>query len=174
MRKGIVTEECFNTEVGDDKKTDCPLEKLKKCEKRFVGTHCALEGEEEIKKEIQANGPVMSIMIPYRDLLVYSSGDFVIEEKSKLEGLLIIKIVGWETMQDGRGVWLVEPLWGKEFGQDGLVRVKMGSEESLIEKFAYILYPEKLEEKQESEKKEKEQEEQHEKETGEKQEPVYE
>lgn len=142
LRKGLVNEQCWNKEIGEDKGTDCPLEKLKSCEKRFVGTHCALEGEEEVKKEVQSHGPVLSIMIPYRDFLIYRSGDYVIEEKSKLEGMMIVKIIGWETLQDGTAVWLVDPMFGRDFGVNGVARVRMGSEESLFEKFAYTFYTE--------------------------------
>lgn len=146
LRKGFVNEECWNNEIGEDAGKECPpLEKFKECEKRFVGTHCALEGEDEIKKELQANGPVISILFPYRDFFIYKSGDYVVEEKSKLDGLVIIKIVGWETLPDGSGVWLVETLWGETWGDNGIARVRIGTEESLIEKFAYILYPEKTE-----------------------------
>lgn len=146
LRKGFVSEDCWTSTMGEDKGTECPaLDKFKSCEKRFVGTHCALEGEEEIKKELQANGPVISILLPFRDLLIYRSGDYVVEDRSKLDGLAIVKIVGWETLPDGNGVWLLETLWGKDWGTDGIARVRIGSEESTIEKFAYILYPEKTE-----------------------------
>lgn len=163
MKKGIVSEQCWNEQVGaqverdikvlrekkSEKKEDeeCPLEKLKTCDKKFVTHHCALEGEEEIKKEIQSNGPVMAFVFPYRDFFVYRSGDYEIEEKSKLEGMIIVKIVGWETLKDGNGVWLVDPLWGREFGVNGLARVRIGQEESFLDKFAYALTVEKTEQK---------------------------
>lgn len=152
-KHGIINEECWNeinpvdkTETKDDKnkKEDlCPdADALKKCTKDYIEKFCVFETIDEIKKEIKKNGPVASFMLPYRDLLVYKSGVYEQEEmKMKIDGIIFVKLVGWETNEDGSQSWLVDPMFGREYGIDGMAKVKMGTEESLFDKIGLVIYP---------------------------------
>ena len=85
-------------------------------------------------------------MIPYRDLLIYKSGVYEQEEmKSKLDGIIFVKIVGWETNEDGSQSWLIDPMFGREWGIDGVGKVLMGTEESLYDKIGLAVYPTAME-----------------------------
>lgn len=140
MKQGLVTETCWNEIKGEGK--ECPsAEKLKTCEKEYVENYCVYEGVDDIKKEIAKNGPVASFMIPFRDLLVYNSGSYEMGEKQKIEGMVFVKIVGWETNEDGTQSWLIDPLWGKSWGEDGLARVLIGTEESILDKMGFVVLP---------------------------------
>ncbi len=156
-KHGIINEQCWNeiyppTE-GDDKDAKnkkeeaCPdAETLKKCTKEYVEKYCVFETVDEIKKEIKKNGPVGTFMLPYRDLLVYRSGVYKQEEmKQKIDGVIFVKIVGWETNEDKTQSWLIDPMFGREYGIDGLAKVQIGTEESLFDKIGLVIYPTAME-----------------------------
>lgn len=141
MAGGVPAHECWAARVGAAPPGACPRERLEGCERVALDAHCMLEGEEEIKREVQLNGPVVSVLLAHRDLLSYKSGVFDPAEQQRLGGMFAVKIVGWETNAQGESAWLVDPLWGDDWGERGLARVAMGAADSLIEKFAYTLYP---------------------------------
>jgi len=156
-KHGVVNEECWNElnppqeNQSKDEKTKkedvCPdAESLKKCTKDYVEKYCVFETIDEIKKEIKKNGPVGSFMLPYRDLLIYKSGVYEQEEmKMKIDGIIFVKLVGWETNEDGSQSWLVDPMFGREWGIDGIGKVLMGTEESLFDKIGLSVYPTAME-----------------------------
>lgn len=162
-KHGLITEECWNKiqgsdETDKDKKKDdvCPTaEKLKECQKDYVENYCVFETIDEIKKEVKKNGPVASFMLPYRDLLIYKNGVYAQDEhKQKIDGIIFAKIVGWETNEDGSQSWLVDPLFGKEWGVDGLGKILIGTEDSLLDKIGIVAYPSILEKTMETENEE--------------------
>lgn len=150
-KHGLITEQCWNdiSQVeGDDKdkakKDDvCPTaESLKKCTKDYVEKYCVFETIDEIKKEIKKNGPVASFMLPYRDLLIYKTGVYAQEElRMKVDGIIFVKVIGWETNEDGSQSWLVDPMLGKDWGVDGIGKILMGTEDSLFDKLGLVVYP---------------------------------
>lgn len=153
-KHGVISESCWNEIQGsseedkDKKKEDvCPdAESLKKCTKEYVEKYCVFETVDEIKKEIKKNGPVASFLLPYRDLLVYKSGVYKQEEhKTKVDGIIFGKIVGWETNDDKTQSWLVDPLFGRDYGIDGLVKIQIGTDDSLLDKVGLVIYPTAME-----------------------------
>lgn len=70
-------------------------------------------------------------MQPYREALIYDSGVFSSLGREALKGLAIHKVVGWGTEKneegDNRDYWLVDPMWGKQFGQEGLMKIERGN-----------------------------------------------
>ncbi len=79
---------------------------------------------------------------PLRNLLSYDSGLLDIHEyEPKLDGFQTVKVVGWDRDEEDNMWWLVDPMWGSSFGEKGLVRVKIGSEDSFLDKFAMAVYP---------------------------------
>lgn len=150
-KHGVINEQCWdeiNGEEAKDKKEDvCPdAEALKKCTKEYVEKYCVFETVDEIKKEIKKNGPVASFLLPYRDLLVYKSGVYKQEEnRFKVDGIIFAKIVGWETNDDKTQSWLVDPMFGADYGIDGLAKIQIGTEESLFDKIGLVIYPTAME-----------------------------
>ena len=142
MKQGFVSQECWQTTTAAFTTTSCPTEALKVCKTERIAGYCHLQGEDAVKAEIAENGPVISLMRPYRDFLVYSTGVYNSHDASKLDGVIFVKIVGWGQTSEGVKYWLVDPLWGKTWGTDGIAQVKIGFEDSLIEQYAFTLYPE--------------------------------
>ncbi len=139
LKDGLVEDYCY---TGLNlKNEECPSDqKMARCERKKVTGFCLLEGEEDIKKEVFKNGPVIGVIFPYRDLILYKSGIMDLLEKSKIDGFIVVKIVGWDRDDEGASYWIVESLWGKQWGEDGLGKVYMGGEEMLLDKFAVTLY----------------------------------
>lgn len=156
-RIGVVNEECYEYESGSTGKVpECRIPRRAslfnlRCAAREVvyqrrnlyKTEPAyrISGkEEDIQWEILKNGPVQAMMKVHRDLFMYRSGVY---SNSGLAGDQTgshsVRILGWgeDTNQGVRPVkyWLVANSWGKQWGENGLFRVKRGTNESDIEHF---------------------------------------
>ena len=68
---GLVDEKCF---PFDNENWDAECPELEGCEKYKMLDFCVLQKEENIKREIMNNGPVITLTMPYQDLLTYKSG----------------------------------------------------------------------------------------------------
>jgi len=148
MKHGLINEHCWND--IKEKDNECPAaDKIKTCSKEYVENYCVFETIDEIKKEIQKNGPVISFLPAFRDFLVYKNGLYEQGDKQKVDGMFFVKLVGWETAENGDQYWLVDPLWGRTWGDDGLARVAMGTPESLLDQVGMAIYPTAQDKKQE-------------------------
>lgn len=139
--KGYLSDKCWKgLNVEEDK---CPNDaELAKCQSYKINSYCVLEGAEDIKRELFKNGPVVSMIQPFRNFMIYDKGLFDISEhENKLDGFQAVKIVGWEKDAEGRQYWIVENFWGQTWGEEGTARVLMGSEDSFLDKFAVAVYP---------------------------------
>lgn len=94
----------------------------------WVGGTPGLATVDEIKQELE-KGPLFGSMAIYSDFLYYTGG--VYEHVSGgLEGYHAIAIVGWD---DTNQCWICKNSWGTDWGESGWFRIKMGTNESLIE-----------------------------------------
>ncbi len=137
--KGLVTEECYPFKP-----------ELTKCEGicnnseriRF-DSYCLLYGEDEIKKEIMKNGPVVSTMQIYVDFLNYKSGIYQKgDEIAKFSGKHAIKIVGWgvetEGEQIGTKYWIIQNNFGSTWGDEGYAKIAFG-QDLFFDQFGYAM-----------------------------------
>ena len=63
-------------------------------------------------------------MTVFTDFLTYKEGLYHRTEDSfKFNGQHIVKILGWEKNVDGQEHWLVENIWGPDWGENGYVRI---------------------------------------------------
>lgn len=138
---GHVSEKCWNGLVL--KEGECPNKpELAKCQHYKLSGYCVLEGTEDIKRDIFKNGPVVSMIQPFRNLFVYEKGLFSINEhENKLDGFQAVKIIGWDHDSEGNEWWVIENFWGQTWGEEGTARVLIGSEDSFLDKFAVAVYP---------------------------------
>jgi len=132
--KGLVEEEClpYNPEA-------------EKCEgmcetqnRTRIDNYCLLIGEDDIKRDIMKNGPVVSTSHIYIDLLTYKSGVYTKEEDiARFSGQQAVRIIGWGV--DGADkYWLVQNTWGKSWGEEGVAKIAAG-QEMFFDQYAYSI-----------------------------------
>lgn len=138
--KGLVEESClpYNPEA-------------EKCEgmcanpkRTRIDSYCLLIGEDDIKREIMKNGPVVSTSQVFVDFLTYKSGVYTKgDEVARFSGQYAVRIVGWgvENGEDneqnkGNKYWIIQNSWGKTWGEDGFAKVSFG-QDLFFDQYAY-------------------------------------
>jgi len=124
--RGFVREECFPW-TGTN--ATCP-EETNACrtnkEQYQLLNYCVVQGPQAIKQEILQSGPVLAPMAPFTDFLAYKDGIYFPSEGAfKFNGQQVVKIVGWEKGMNGDN-WIVENVWGSDWGSDGYASVISG------------------------------------------------
>lgn len=131
QREGLVSETCFPYQADSGVscssrcRTEAPLKSA---------SHCVLNSEATIRKEVYANGPVVAPLFLVDDFLTYRSGLY--QETATSTQLVdgrrqriihAVKIVGWGKM-DGKRYWIIENSWGEEWGENGYAKVLAGGD----------------------------------------------
>ena len=161
VMRGISTEECLPYKgTFDARCSEMCAEPMKVRPESF----CVLFGDNDIKREIMKNGPVVSSMEVYTDFLSYKSGVYSKgEDVPKFSGYHTIKIVGWgvedgseEEPNKGSKYWIIENSWGEDWGQNGYAKIAEG-QNLFFEQYAYSILTKKQTEemKQSIERKQK-------------------
>ncbi|CAI2374114.1 unnamed protein product [Moneuplotes crassus] len=141
MFRGIPTEECkpyYSGETKDPGKcsNDCldpDMDNKKyKCKSPWTGFR-----SKTIKKEIKKNGPVMTVMLVYEDLMNYGKGIYH-HVAGRPMGGHAVKIIGWGK-QDDHKYWIAANSWSEEWGENGYFRIKEG--DSFAGKAAFACKP---------------------------------
>lgn len=106
----------------------------------------------EIQAEIMKNGPVQAAIHVKSDFFLYKSGVYkytgLTNDTDNLAGDSVgwhsLRILGWgvDKLENGqsRKYWLCANSWGKEWGEDGLVRIARGDNECEIESFVVAVW----------------------------------
>jgi len=133
---GIVTDTCFPYGAGQGNAPAC----VSKCEdgsawKKYKASKVyAINGVENMQKEIMTNGPIQVAFMVYKSFMSYKSGVYTKHWYELIpEGGHAVKIIGWGT-EDGTDYWLVANSWGTSWGEDGYFKIKRGVNECSIEK----------------------------------------
>ena len=143
VMRGISTEECLPYKgTFDAKCSEMCADPMKVRPDSF----CVLFGDNDIKREIMKNGPVISSMEIYTDFLSYKSGVYSKgEDVPKFSGFHTIKIVGWgvedgseEEPNKGAKYWIIENSWGEDWGQNGYAKITEG-QNLFFEQYAYSI-----------------------------------
>ena len=161
VMRGISTEECLPYKgTFDAKCSEMCAEPMKARPESF----CVLFGDNDIKREIMKNGPVVSSMEVYTDFLSYKTGVYTKgEDVPKFSGYHTIKIVGWgvedgseDEPNKGGKYWIIENSWGEDWGLNGYAKIAEG-QNLFLEQYAYSILSKKQTEemKQNIEKKQK-------------------
>jgi len=138
---GLVDESCFPYSVDSTCDKICADPKRHK-----IDGYCILFGEDDIKREIFKNGPVVSVMSIYVDFLTYKSGVYSKgDEVPKFQGFHGVKIIGWgvengseQEPNAGNKYWIVQNSWGEDWGDNGYAKISMG-QELMFDQYAYSL-----------------------------------
>ena len=143
VMRGLSTEECLPYKgTFDAKCSDMCADPQKVRPESF----CVLFGDNDIKREIMKNGPVVSSMEVYTDFLSYKSGVYTKgEDVPKFSGYHTIKIVGWgvedgseEEPNKGNKYWIIENSWGDDWGLNGYAKIAEG-QNLFFEQYAYSI-----------------------------------
>jgi len=142
--KGLVDEQCFPYQ-GDSETVKCDKICANPQRERIDG-YCILFGEEDIKREIIKNGPVVATTQVYVDFLTYKSGVYHKgDEVARFSGFTAIKIVGWgvesgseNEPNKGNKYWVIQNSWGDDWGNQGYAKVSMG-QELMFDQYAYSI-----------------------------------
>ncbi|XP_001948185.1 cathepsin B-like cysteine proteinase 3 [Acyrthosiphon pisum] len=93
-----------------------------------------------IQREVQTYGPVSAYFSLYDDLFLYTSGVYARTEKSKFVRYQSAKLIGW-GVENGVDYWLLVNSWGNEWGQNGLFKIKRGTDECQFGRHTYAGVP---------------------------------
>jgi len=134
-------------EADEKKLTPLSAQELLSCD---TANNCVLFGDNDIKREIMKNGPVVSSMEVYTDFLSYKTGVYTKgEDVPKFSGYHTIKIVGWgvedgseEEPNKGNKYWIIENSWGEDWGQNGYAKISEG-QNLFFEQYAYSILTKK-------------------------------
>ena len=142
VKHGVANEDCLPYKGSNDVKCE---QMCANPEKVKLGNYCIIIGEDNIKREIVKNGPVVSVMQIYSDFLNYKSGVYIKgDDVPRFSGYMAVKIIGWgegdeiegETKQ---GYWLVQPAWGEDWGEKGVAKIAE-KQQFLFEEYAFALH----------------------------------
>ncbi|CAJ0594736.1 unnamed protein product [Cylicocyclus nassatus] len=87
--------------------------------------------EDAIRKEIFTNGPVTAVFSVYKDFYYYKKGVYV-HTSGDPDGLHAIRLIGW-GVENGVKYWLASNSWNTDWGDNGLFKIRRGTNECDIE-----------------------------------------
>lgn len=144
-RTGIATSDSWKRYSKEDKHgRSISDEDLKKTDRIDVADFCFLTNALNIKQEIAKNGPVISVIEPYLEFLLYDKGVYHFDNGKKVEGKVFVKIVGWgkeKNKDKSTEFWLVETTWGKNWADEGIAKVRMNEHGSMLDSAALAVFP---------------------------------
>jgi cathepsin B len=130
-REGLVSEICFpyqadgSVSCASKCSTEVPLK---------AASHCVLNNEMAIRREIFNHGPVVAPLFLVDDLLVYRGGLYTemptatqLSDARRQRIIHAVKIIGWGNME-GKNYWLIENSWGEDWGEHGYAKVLAGGD----------------------------------------------
>jgi cathepsin B len=106
--------------------------------------YCIASDEQNIKKELLTNGPVIAQMVVFTDFLTYKEGLYHrTEDAFKFNGQHIVKIIGWEKNVDGAEHWIIENVWGADWGENGYAKILGQDKSTMLDYYALgvAVYP---------------------------------
>ena len=136
--KGLPLDECQPYDINNTSFDTCsrkcvnesiPFE-VKKTEYWSVARIASIP---EMQLSIMTEGPVTACMKVYGDFLYYRNGVYS-HVKGEMLGHHAVEITGWGT-SGGVDYWIVSNTWNSTWGENGLFRIKRGTNECGIEDY---------------------------------------
>ena len=131
---GVCSESCFPYQI-DLESRKCE-EMCINPQKEKIEGYCIVFGEDDIKREIINNGPVVANIQIHLDFLAYKSGVYRKGNNvGRFSGFSTIKIIGWGEDETKEGVqsrgdkyWIVQNFWGEDWGENGYAKILIGQD----------------------------------------------
>lgn len=120
----------------------CVDKSVPKLYKAKYGSTAHYIGIDDIKKAILTEGPVSASIAVDSRFSLYRRGIYTSSfSKDKLEaGNHAVEIIGW-GVEKGEEYWILLNQYGKHWGDKGRMKIKMGTNEGLVESFMYGALP---------------------------------
>lgn len=142
---GLVPKNCSD-EDPQGLKNSCELkcsvsslsQTWKAVDHHYVGGYYGAASEEEMKRELVEEGPLVVSFEPQSDLMYYSGGIYSSAAHQRAEWEAVdhaVLLVGYGS-ENGRKYWLLQNSWGNDWGEAGFMRMLRGTDESGIESIA--------------------------------------
>lgn len=131
VKQGIVSDACYPYTAGSGIAGACKVNKGKcavegvEYKKYKASKWYQFESVEEIKRDIQENGPIETGFTVYQDFMSYKSGIYRKSSNTVLGGHAV-KIVGWGKEKDAE-YWIVANSWGPKWGEQGHFRIAINN-----------------------------------------------
>merc|ERR1711976_569528 len=101
-----------------------------------AASHCVLNNEMAVRREILNHGPVVAPLFLVDDFLVYRGGLYQemqtatqLSDARRQRIIHAVKIIGWGQMENnGKKYWLIENSWGEDWGEHGYAKVVAGGD----------------------------------------------
>ncbi|KAL5700737.1 cathepsin B [Ranunculus cassubicifolius] len=148
VQNGVVTEECdpYFDNTGCNHPGCEPGFPTPTCEKKCLKTNQVWEQSKhysvsayrinskvyDIMAEVYTNGPVEVAFTVYEDFAHYKSGVYKHITGEEMGGHAV-KLIGWGTSEGGEDYWLLANQWNKGWGDEGLFKIRRGTNECGIE-----------------------------------------
>ena len=143
-----IEENCLKYTAKNGKCSDsCDISLLKKVYRVkkywFVGGHYGLSSERLMMIELMNNGPFAVSFEPAMDFMYYRKGiyhsviaaNWILKGKTQPDWEKVdhsVLLVGWGE-ENGEKYWILQNSWGENWGENGLFRMRRGTDESAIE-----------------------------------------
>nr|CAD2176476.1 unnamed protein product [Meloidogyne enterolobii] len=117
-------------------------------DKRYIRTYGYWHGNniniQAIIKELESNGPIITIFRAHSDLFAHKGGVYRRSRNAVFRENHVVEVIGHGIeVCNGRETpyWLIKNSWGKEFGEDGFFKMLRGQNECNIESihFSYAI-----------------------------------
>lgn len=76
-------------------------------------------------------------MVIFTDFLTYKNGKYHRTEDSfKFNGQHIVKIIGWDRGADGNEFWIIQNVWGEDWGEKEYANILAQDKSTMLDFFA--------------------------------------
>lgn len=99
--------------------------------KSYGASAYSIQGEEDMMKELQENGPFEVAIDVFEDFLTYKSGVYQ-HEHGEWMGGHAVKIIGY-GVENGQKYWTIANSWNSEWGLNGTIKLARGDDECSVE-----------------------------------------
>ena len=99
-----------------------------------VLTACRVFDDDNIKREIINNGPVVANIRLKTDFPTYKSGIYQYKKGPGVFNITqdhLVKIIGWGETNDLK-YWIIENTWGEEWGEDGYAKIEISETDGIM------------------------------------------